>query len=436
MATRGQYNNQYSHVQASNYPLAPGPTRSRSSPQYGHGYGYQPLHGHPQEQDYSETSMAYGQARENNAHTYANHHTPVAPQPKPRTKLSQEGRNMTEGVSYNTHNFGQQAPIQSAQDQRTNQGPLDQTAVLETLSGQDTKLEKNNTGEITYSEGNDSRDDQTKEAADVIQGQKPKIHTQLLTLAVEPREMITENRSYHNEISGIEAIKRLKVFRNCCYLTRYSEIQKCYILSVCMSDEDLQNEIYKHFELKVSDEGIRILEHRPFANLVELLTHYENNRLGSAFPTIGKCITLNAYRERVREKHKRQPQQVHLQLHQEQQAQPQQQTQQAPIQAQQQARLQRAQIQAQIREHQVQIQEQQTQLQKVLQQQLQAQKDSLQQAQIQTQVQEQQVEIKQQQGHLHEQQNQLQETVQQQQAQLQQQAQQIQALQQRKCKIF
>ena len=29
---------------------------------------------------------------------------------------------MTEGVSYNTHNFGQQAPIQSAQDQRTNQG--------------------------------------------------------------------------------------------------------------------------------------------------------------------------------------------------------------------------------------------------------------------------------------------------------------------------
>ncbi len=33
--------------------------------------------------------MAYGQARENNAHTYANHHTPVAPQPKPRTKLSQ-----------------------------------------------------------------------------------------------------------------------------------------------------------------------------------------------------------------------------------------------------------------------------------------------------------------------------------------------------------
>ncbi len=46
----GQYNNQYSHVQASNYPPAPGPTRSRSSPQYGHGYGYQPLHGHPQEQ--------------------------------------------------------------------------------------------------------------------------------------------------------------------------------------------------------------------------------------------------------------------------------------------------------------------------------------------------------------------------------------------------
>ncbi len=185
--------------------------------------------------------------------------------------------------------------------------------------------------------------------------------------------MITEHESYHNEISGIEAMKRLKVFGNRCYLTRYSEFQKCYILSVCMSDEDFQTEIYKHFELKVSDEGIQILEHKPFANLVEMLKHYENNRLSSAFPTIGKCITPNAYRERVKEIRERPLQQVHQQLYQEQQVQPQQQAQlhiqQAPIQVQQQARLQQAQIQTQIQEHQVQIQRQQVQLQEMLQQQ-------------------------------------------------------------------
>ena len=119
--------------------------------------------------------------------------------------------------------------------------------------------------------------------------------------------MITQHRSYHNEISGEEAKKRLRVFGDHHYLTRYSENWKFYVLSVYMSDEDLETEKFKHYKLKVSGEGIRILDHKLFESLEIMLKYYEHNRLDPAFPRIGVCLTENDYKIRVREIRGQQP---------------------------------------------------------------------------------------------------------------------------------
>ncbi len=186
--------------------------------------------------------------------------------------------------------------------------------------------------------------------------------------------MITQHRSYHNEISGEEAEKRLKIFGNHHYLTRYSENQKCYILSVCASDEDLQFEKIKHFQLKLSDQGIEIQEKKQFADLEEMLKYYETNRLDTAFPKIGDCLTEDNYRARFRNTRK---QQVQQEQKQEQQAQLRQKEQEQQQQKEQQQKhmQQHEQQQVQLQQQQAQLMQQHMQLlQTLVQQQVQQQK--------------------------------------------------------------
>ncbi|XP_064385797.1 putative uncharacterized protein DDB_G0271606 isoform X5 [Halichondria panicea] len=186
--------------------------------------------------------------------------------------------------------------------------------------------------------------------------QRSKIFSKVLATIVEPREMIIKHRSYHNEISGEEAEKRLRVFSNHHYLTRYSENKKCYILSVCASDEDLQFEKTKHFQLKLSDQGIKIQEKKRFADLEEMLNYYETNRLDTAFPRIGVCLTEDDYRARVKKIREQQAQQEREQEQRQEQAQLQQ----------------KEQGQVKLQQQQTQIMQQQMQLLQTLQQQVNA----------------------------------------------------------------
>ncbi len=113
-------------------------------------------------------------------------------------------------------------------------------------------------------------------------------------------KIITDHKSYHNEISGDEAKKRLKTIGNHCYLTRYSADWKCYVLSVYMGDKELKTEKCKHFKLTISEEGVHFLNN-VFPTLARMLGEYENKRFDPAFPTIGKCITVGDYRTKVKE---------------------------------------------------------------------------------------------------------------------------------------
>ncbi len=118
---------------------------------------------------------------------------------------------------------------------------------------------------------------------------------------MKPEETITENESYHNEISGEEAIKRLSVFGDLCYLTRHSEAWQCYVLSVYWKDEDIRNQKFRHYKMKLSDKKIEIEKGHNFETLEKMLEFYKKNRIDPAFPKLGKCITQDDYKKKARE---------------------------------------------------------------------------------------------------------------------------------------
>lgn len=63
--------------------------------------------------------------------------------------------------------------------------------------------------------------------------------------------MIKEHVGYHEMITGKEAEQRLKKHGGHCYLTRYSKIKDCYILSVY---EHLNASTW-HFKIAIDKDG-------------------------------------------------------------------------------------------------------------------------------------------------------------------------------------
>ena len=57
-------------------------------------------------------------------------------------------------------------------------------------------------------------------------------NSQKISCAAPERNLMSHHNSYHHSITGEEAERRLKIRGGDCYLTRYSEANKCFILSV------------------------------------------------------------------------------------------------------------------------------------------------------------------------------------------------------------
>ncbi len=110
--------------------------------------------------------------------------------------------------------------------------------------------------------------------------------------------MIDPHPCYHHAITGKEAEKKMKNSGDHCYLTRYSEIKKCYVLSVYQKKP---NRVMKHFEISVTEfEGQKQYKidgkTRVFNGIKELLTYYENNSIDPALKNIGVGIEEEQYR--------------------------------------------------------------------------------------------------------------------------------------------
>lgn len=102
-----------------------------------------------------------------------------------------------------------------------------------------------------------------------------------------------EHDGYHRSITGEEAERRLKAHGNHCYLTRYSEKNKCYMLSVYQKSP---TPITKHFRISFKGSGdsktIKIEgKTREFKGIRDLLREYESNPIDPAFMSIGRALT-------------------------------------------------------------------------------------------------------------------------------------------------
>lgn len=113
--------------------------------------------------------------------------------------------------------------------------------------------------------------------------------------ALPQRKMIGEHPSYHEAITGKEAEHVLRKESSHCYLTRYSIIQKSYVLSV--HKKNSKKEIMMHFKIIIEDNGQYLLEgkeHR-FNNIGDLLKYYEENRVDPCLRNIGQGCKYQEY---------------------------------------------------------------------------------------------------------------------------------------------
>ncbi|XP_064386777.1 uncharacterized protein LOC135335269 isoform X2 [Halichondria panicea] len=210
----------------------------------------------------------------------------------------QEDSNFTASVT--SPQFGDQ--LQHG-DIPLRQGPY-QPNEMHTGGSEENRVDSLGTAEqdpLIQSDNDEETGDKKEVEQTVNPAQRPKIFSQQLAVAVGPEKTITENKSYHNEISGDEAIKRLMVFGDLCYLTRHSGFWKCYVLSVCWNDKDLETKKFRHYKIELSSEKVKIEEGNPFDSLEKMLEYYKTNRIDPAFPNIGECITQDNYKKKNKE---------------------------------------------------------------------------------------------------------------------------------------
>ena len=112
--------------------------------------------------------------------------------------------------------------------------------------------------------------------------------------------MMGEHSSYHNAITGDEAIRRL---RNSglphCYLTRYSKTKQKYVLTVYQKQRP--EDVEEHFPIAIRS-GKHKIEGKieEFENIGGMLKHYESKRINPSLPDIGQVYALDLYNTRQR----------------------------------------------------------------------------------------------------------------------------------------
>ena len=112
--------------------------------------------------------------------------------------------------------------------------------------------------------------------------------------ALNRNPLMGEHPSYHQSMSAEEAEQRLKKFDgDCCYLTRFCEANRQYMLSV---SQKRPTRSIKHFQINIRDGKCSIFERTEvFDDITQMLQHYEYNRLDPAFKTIGRMFTEEDY---------------------------------------------------------------------------------------------------------------------------------------------
>lgn len=114
--------------------------------------------------------------------------------------------------------------------------------------------------------------------------------------------MLGEHDAYHHNIKGDEAKRRLEECDNDCYLTRYSDNYKTYMLTV--SKRQYPTNVIAHFTINVERGGKCNIEGKEecFDTIEDLLSHYEIYGIDPAIDKIGQPYTEKAFKENQEKK--------------------------------------------------------------------------------------------------------------------------------------
>ena len=102
---------------------------------------------------------------------------------------------------------------------------------------------------------------------------------------------MTEHGSYHDGLTGEQAVQRLRSSGRNGYLTRFSEAQNIHVLTVFK--QQTPNDVIKHFKISLENGKCKINNEIEFMGIEELLEYYEKNRIDPVLRTIGEKYTLN-----------------------------------------------------------------------------------------------------------------------------------------------
>lgn len=110
--------------------------------------------------------------------------------------------------------------------------------------------------------------------------------------------MLGEHDAYHHSIKGDEAQRRLEECGEDCYLTRYSKVNKSYVLTVCK--QQFPKNVIEHFKINIERSGKCKIEGREkyFDNIEELLSYYRRYRIDPTIDKIGKPYTEKEFKEK------------------------------------------------------------------------------------------------------------------------------------------
>ena len=122
------------------------------------------------------------------------------------------------------------------------------------------------------------------------------MYSRKLNTSIKERKILKEHAAYHQAISGEEAERRLKKSGGHSYLTRYSKVHKCYVLSVYEHQRHSEPTI-GHFKIVVDNNGEHRINEKEivFQDIHSLLGYYEKERIDPALRSIGKAYTEAEY---------------------------------------------------------------------------------------------------------------------------------------------
>ena len=112
----------------------------------------------------------------------------------------------------------------------------------------------------------------------------------------EEAKTLAEHNGYHEAISGREAEGRLKKCGGHCYLTRYSRIKLCYVLSVYEQRRQTKS-VLMHFQITIEGNGeLKIRgKGKTFPTIQSLLEYYQENRIDPNLKNIGRPYMKEDY---------------------------------------------------------------------------------------------------------------------------------------------